>query len=398
MATMKQTILFLRNATIFENLAAATAALNTVTHAVGQPCVATYKDGESTKLLTVIGKTAGTGATAYEVIATSADLASALASITDLTGALDAHKKAIATDSALGHVKSGGDVTVNGETGVMTVPGLALKAPLADPTFTGIPKAPTAETGTSDTQIATTAFVAAEIASKLTAAQAMQFKGTIGTSGTIATLPENPNVGDTYVAVTGCPNVGSEVVEAGDMIICTKAKADSAPAEFAVIQRNLDGSVTGAASSVDGNIALFSGATGKVIKDSGKSLSDLVANTVKVQAGDGLKGGGALSGDVTIAHGDKPTTGEAVSGGGSGKFVSGINIDERGHIATVSFGEIPADECKVKVDSDGSADFMGNQFATANPSADNTLPVSFSINNHKVEATVVIATIDGGTY
>ena len=37
--------------------------------------------------------------------------------------------------------------------------GLALKAPLADPTFTGIPAAPTAASGTNTTQIATTAFV-----------------------------------------------------------------------------------------------------------------------------------------------------------------------------------------------------------------------------------------------
>jgi hypothetical protein len=36
---------------------------------------------------------------------------------------------------------------------------LALKAPLADPTFTGTPDAPTATAGTSTTQIATTAFV-----------------------------------------------------------------------------------------------------------------------------------------------------------------------------------------------------------------------------------------------
>ena len=37
--------------------------------------------------------------------------------------------------------------------------GLALKAPLADPTFTGAPAAPTAASGTNTTQIATTAFV-----------------------------------------------------------------------------------------------------------------------------------------------------------------------------------------------------------------------------------------------
>lgn len=40
---------------------------------------------------------------------------------------------------------------------------LGLKAPLASPTFTGVPAAPTAGAGTSTTQLATTAFVAAAV-------------------------------------------------------------------------------------------------------------------------------------------------------------------------------------------------------------------------------------------
>jgi len=46
----------------------------------------------------------------------------------------------------------------------------AVKAPLADPTFTGVPAAPTASQGTNTTQLATTEFVNAEIAADLTAA------------------------------------------------------------------------------------------------------------------------------------------------------------------------------------------------------------------------------------
>ena len=44
------------------------------------------------------------------------------------------------------------------------------KASLASPTFTGTPAAPTASQGTNTTQLATTAFVNAEIAADLTAA------------------------------------------------------------------------------------------------------------------------------------------------------------------------------------------------------------------------------------
>lgn len=43
---------------------------------------------------------------------------------------------------------------------------LALKAPLASPTFTGVPAAPTATAGTNTTQLATTAFVTAAAALK----------------------------------------------------------------------------------------------------------------------------------------------------------------------------------------------------------------------------------------
>ena len=47
---------------------------------------------------------------------------------------------------------------------------LALKAPLASPTFTGTPAAPTASLGTNTTQLATTAFVQAAIAALINAA------------------------------------------------------------------------------------------------------------------------------------------------------------------------------------------------------------------------------------
>jgi hypothetical protein len=44
---------------------------------------------------------------------------------------------------------------------------LGLKAPIASPTLTGVPRAPTADSSVSDTQIATTAYVGARIDAKL---------------------------------------------------------------------------------------------------------------------------------------------------------------------------------------------------------------------------------------
>ena len=45
---------------------------------------------------------------------------------------------------------------------------IAKRAPLANPAFTGTPKAPTAKTGTKTTQLATTAFVYAAISALYT--------------------------------------------------------------------------------------------------------------------------------------------------------------------------------------------------------------------------------------
>lgn len=69
---------------------------------------------------------------------------------------------------------------------------------------------------------------------------ALVFKGTVGTDGTVTELPsEDVNVGDTYVVKTA-GNYAEEECEAGDLIIAT-----SALPEWSIIQRNLDGAVTG---------------------------------------------------------------------------------------------------------------------------------------------------------
>ena len=87
--------------------------------------------------------------------------------------------------------------------------GLALKAPIASPTFTGTPKAPTATAGTNTTQIATTAFVQAAIAAAVTGS--FKFVPTLPTTGeegyiylvphthTEGSTNTNPDVKDEYI-------------------------------------------------------------------------------------------------------------------------------------------------------------------------------------------------------
>ena len=76
------------------------------------------------------------------------------------------------------------------------------------------------------------------------------------------------------VAVAG--TYAGETCEAGDLIICLNDYDTSySDEDFMVIQANINGAVTGAETSVDGNIVIFNGATGKIIKDSNVNISSL---------------------------------------------------------------------------------------------------------------------------
>lgn len=157
---------------------------------------------------------------------------------------------------------------------------LAAKAPLASPALTGTPTAPTPGASVNNTQIATTAFVQSLINSKIAAADAMIFKGTLGTDGTITALPATHNTGWTYKVITAGTYAGAKC-EVGDMIVCLKDGTADNNADWTVIQANIDGAVTGAASAVADHIAVFADATGKVIKDSGFTIATSVPANAK---------------------------------------------------------------------------------------------------------------------
>lgn len=112
----------------------------------------------------------------------------------------------------------------------------------------------------------------------IAANDAMVFKGVIDAS----TNPNYPasNRGDTYrISVAGkIGGASGPNVEVGDLIIAltdgTAAGTQATVgANWTIVQSNIDGAVTGPASSTAGNIATFSGTTGKVIQDSGFSVS-----------------------------------------------------------------------------------------------------------------------------
>lgn len=87
---------------------------------------------------------------------------------------------------------------------------------------------------------------------------------------------EGYKAGQKYVVALAGTYLGQKC-EVGDVILITKSYvADTASnSDGIVLQANIDGAVTGAASSVDGEIVVFSGATGKVIKSSKINMSAL---------------------------------------------------------------------------------------------------------------------------
>ncbi len=114
-------------------------------------------------------------------------------------------------------------------------------APLASPTFTGTPAAPTASGGTNTTQIATTAFVTSAVSTGT--AGLLEFKGSTDASAN----PNYPSAsqGDAYV-VSVAGKVGGasgKVVAAGDVYLATADNAGGTEASvgtsWIVLEHNL---------------------------------------------------------------------------------------------------------------------------------------------------------------
>ena len=81
--------------------------------------------------------------------------------------------------------------------------------------------------------------------------------------------------GQKYVVGVAGTYLGQKC-EVGDVILITKDYSESAAnTDGIVLQANIDGAVTGAESSADGEIVVFNGVTGKVIKSSKVNISAL---------------------------------------------------------------------------------------------------------------------------
>lgn len=194
----------------------------------------------------------------------------------------------------------------------------------------------------SSTAIPTAAAVVAAIDNKIVAADAMIYKGTLGTDGTVTKVPANGyKVGWTYKVITAGTYAGIKC-EVGDMLIAINNGPVSGTtvvnADWTVVQANIDGAVTGPASATAGHIAVFDGATGKVIKDGTYTIatsvpSNAVFTDTKVTSVDNHYK--PANGTTLIGTAGSPVT-------AGGKVVTGITADSSGHITDIITGTIPA--------------------------------------------------------
>jgi len=179
------------------------------------------------------------------------------------------------------------------------------KANLADPVFTGTPKAPTAAAGTNTTQIATTAFVQTAVSNGIAASDAMIIKGTIGTTGTVKSLPAAYKTGWTYRVVTNGTYAG-QVCEVGDLIVALTDRNGSGntDSDWCVAQTNINGAITGIKS---GDAYITASQSGSV---------------------------------VTITHKDvaRTNTASTASPGYNGTFtaIDSLTSDSKGHVTKVN--------------------------------------------------------------
>ena len=111
-------------------------------------------------------------------------------------------------------------------------------------------------------------YVDSAITSGFSTNDAMVFKGTVGSGGTVAALPSGTvSAGWSYRVITSGTYAGV-VSEIGDLIIAVADASGNVNNTWTVVQTNIDGAVVGPASSTTNALAVFNGTTGKLIQNS----------------------------------------------------------------------------------------------------------------------------------
>ena len=217
-------------------------------------------------------------------------------------------------------------------------------------------------------------------------ADALVYKGALagGDTGDYGALTPAATKGDVY-KVSAVGKIDGVAVEVGDMLICNSDDTAAATAEnystiagkWDVIQVNIDGAVVGPASAVDGNIALFDGASGKLIKNGANlALSNSPASKAIVTNAQGA----IVDEDLTTADPTVPSSGTTTATA----FIDSVSQDSQGKI-TASKKNLPeaSTETKGIVQLAGS---IGATVASENNKAATEKAVRDAINDLDVAA------------
>ena len=122
-------------------------------------------------------------------------------------------------------------------------------------------------------KLATAAAIKTYCDNIIASADAMVYKGTLGVMpATVQALPAVHNIGWTYRVVTAGTYLNHNC-EIGDLV--QAIGTGNTEADWTVAQANIDGAVTGPLTAVTDRIAVFNGATGKIIKDGGVTMAQL---------------------------------------------------------------------------------------------------------------------------
>ena len=227
------------------------------------------------------------------------------------------------------------------------------RAPLASPTFTGTPKAPTASSGDSSTQIATTAFVSAAISDAgLTPSDdnpAMDGTAAPGIS-TDYSRADHVHPTDTSRAASththgnvtnaGAITATGVTIASGDAIVLTDASAsgklvkssitfDGSTTTKALTQKGTweefakkSDNITGTAANVTGTVAVANGGTGATDAETARTNLGITPANIGAAAsshthGNILNGGTITATGITLANGDALLVADS---SGSGKI------------------------------------------------------------------------------